>query len=167
MRLPRAPEWVADDAGLWAPSVEYFNGQYYLYFTASNTDLPGGGSAIGVATSPSPTGPWAETGVPVVEPHAPPCCPTDKRWTFDPAIIADDSGQRYIYYGSYFGGISARKLSADGLHSDPASQVQITIANRYEGAFVLKREGFYYLFVSATDCCRGPVDRLQCLCRSL
>ena len=52
-----------------------------------------------------------------------------------PALITDDSGQRYIYYGSYFGGISARQLSADGLHSDPATQVQITIANRYEGGY--------------------------------
>jgi arabinan endo-1,5-alpha-L-arabinosidase len=151
------PAWVADTAGLWAPSIEYFNGQYYLYYTAPETDLPGGGSAIGVATSPSPAGPWTDTGVPVVEPHAPPCCPDAKRWTFDAATITDDAGQRYIYYGSYFGGISARKLSADGLTSDPASQVQITIANRYEGAFVLKRGGFYYLFASATDCCRGPL----------
>jgi arabinan endo-1,5-alpha-L-arabinosidase len=151
------PAWVAPTAGLWAPSIEYFNNQYYLYFTASDTSLPGGGSAIGVATSASPAGPWVELGVPVVEPHAPPCCPDAKRWTFDPAIIADDAGQRYIYYGSYFGGISARKLSADGLSSDPATQVQITIANRYEGPFLVKRDGFYYLFASATDCCRGPL----------
>ena len=41
------PGWVADDAGLWAPDIEYIKGQYYLYYTASNTDLPGGGSAIG------------------------------------------------------------------------------------------------------------------------
>jgi arabinan endo-1,5-alpha-L-arabinosidase len=151
------PGWVEDTAGLWAPSVEYFNGQYYLYYTAQNSDLPGGGSAIGVATSPSPIGPWTDSGAPAVEPHAPECCPNDRRWTFDAAIIMDDAGQRYIYYGSYFGGISARELSADGLSSDPATQVQITIANRYEGAFVVKREGFYYLFVSATDCCRGPL----------
>jgi arabinan endo-1,5-alpha-L-arabinosidase len=149
------PGWVADSAGLWAPSLEYFNGQYYLYFTAPDTKT--GGSAIGVATGPTPAGPWTEKGSPVVEPHAPPCCPDAKRWTFDPAIVADDSGQRYIYYGSYFGGISARMLSADGLSSDPASQVQITIANRYEGGFVIKRSGFYYLFASATDCCRGPL----------
>lgn len=151
------PDWVADDAGLWAPSLEYFNNQYYLYYTAPNTDLEGGGSAIGVATAPAPTGPWTDKGSPVVEPHAPPCCPTDRRWTFDPAIITDDAGQRYMYYGSYFGGISARTLSADGLSTDPASEVQITIANRYEGGYVLKRNGYYYLFVSATDCCRGPL----------
>ncbi|HET9493664.1 MAG TPA: family 43 glycosylhydrolase, partial [Chloroflexia bacterium] len=69
------PGWVADDAGLWAPEIQYFNGQYYLYYTASWTDLPGGGSAIGVATSPSPLGPWVDSGAPAVEPHAPACCP--------------------------------------------------------------------------------------------
>jgi len=151
------PAWVADDAGLWAPDVQFFNGQYYLYYTASWTDLPRGGSAIGVATSSSPTGPWVDSGGPVVEPHAPPCCVNDKRWVFDPSIIADDSGQRYIFYGSYFGGIAARKLSADGLHSDPATQTQITNSNRYEGAYVVRHDGYYYLFVSATDCCRGPL----------
>ncbi|MDQ3249032.1 MAG: family 43 glycosylhydrolase, partial [Chloroflexota bacterium] len=151
------PAWVADDAGLWAPELEYFNDQYYLYYTAPNTDLPGGGSAIGVATSPSPTGPWVDSGAPVVEPHAASCCPGSRRWTFDPALISDDAGQRYIYYGSYFGGISVRTLSADGLHTDPASQVEVTIANRYEGAYVVRHDGFYYLFASATDCCRGPL----------
>jgi arabinan endo-1,5-alpha-L-arabinosidase len=151
------PDWVADDAGLWAPDIQYFNDQYYLYYTAPNTDLPGGGSAIGVATAPTPTGPWTDSGYPAVEPHAPACCPDAKRWTFDASIIKDDSGQRWIYYGSYFGGISVRKLSADGLTSDPASETLVTIANRYEGAFVIRRGEFYYLFASATDCCRGPL----------
>ncbi len=151
------PGWAAPDAGLWAPDIHYFNGQYYLYFTASWTSLPGGGSAIGVATAPSPLGPWVDSGAPVVEPHAPPCCANDKRWVFDPALITDDAGQTWIFYGSYFGGISARKLSTDGLHSDPASQVQITSSNKYEGAFVVKHDGFYYLFVSATACCNGPL----------
>ncbi|MEO7913543.1 MAG: family 43 glycosylhydrolase, partial [Roseiflexaceae bacterium] len=31
------------------------------------------------------------------------------------------------------------------------------IANKYEGPEVIFRNGFYYLFVSATDCCRGPL----------
>jgi arabinan endo-1,5-alpha-L-arabinosidase len=151
------PAWVASDAGLWAPDIHFFNNQYYLYYTASNTSLPGGGSAIGVATAQSPTGPWTDSGVPVVEPHAAPCCPGSRRWVFDPALIQDDSGQRFIYYGSYFGGVSARKLTADGLHTDAASQTQITIANRYEGTFVVKHAGMYYLFGSATNCCNGPL----------
>jgi arabinan endo-1,5-alpha-L-arabinosidase len=154
--LDERPEWVADDAGLWAPDIEYFNGQYYLYYAASNTDLAGAGSAIGVATAPSPAGPWTDSGEPVVEPHEATCCPGSRRWVFDPDVIEAD-GQLYIFYGSYFGGISARELSDDGLHSDPATQTQITIANRYEGPNVIYRDGYYYLFVSATDCCRGPL----------
>ena len=151
------PDWVADDAGLWAPDIQYMNGMYYLYYTASWTDLPGGGSAIGVATSASPTGPFVDSGTPVVEPHAPDCCPGDRRWVFDSSIITDDSGQMWIYYGSYFGGISVRQLSADGFTSDPSTQTNVTIANRYEGAYVVKKFGYYYLFASATDCCRGPL----------
>lgn len=152
------PGWVADDAGMWAPEIEYFNDQYYLYYTASWTDLPGGGSAIGVATSDSPTGPWVDSGGPAVEPHAPPCCANDRRWVFDAEIELDrETGDRYIFYGSYFGGISVRKLSPNGLTSDPASQDEVAIANRYEGADVVYNDGYYYLFVSATDCCRGPL----------
>jgi arabinan endo-1,5-alpha-L-arabinosidase len=154
------PAWLADNAGMWAPEIQYFNGLYYLYYTATDTDLyPGSNdSAIGVATSTSPLGPWTDSGAPVVEPHAPACCPNDFRWVFDPEVVQDEvTGQRYIFYGSYFGGISARELSADGLHSNPATQVQITISNKYEGAEVEFHDGYYYLFVSATDCCRGPL----------
>ncbi len=150
------PDWVRDNAGLWAPEVKYFNGQYYLYYTASDTDLPGNGSAIGVATSPNPLGPWTDSGTPAVEPHEAPCCPGSRRWVFDPEIV-EVGAVRYIFYGSYFGGISARTLTPDGLHSNPASQTQITTANKYEGAEVVQRNGYYYLFVSATDCCRGPL----------
>jgi len=151
------PAWVASNAGLWAPEVKYLNNKYYLYYTASDTVLPGGGSAIGVATSSSPLGPWVDSGTPAVEPHGADCCgPDSRRWVFDPDVV-DDNGQLYIFYGSYFGGLSARKLSADGLHSDPGSQVQIAIANRYEGTEIVKHDGYWYLFASATNCCNGPL----------
>jgi arabinan endo-1,5-alpha-L-arabinosidase len=150
------PGWVADDAGLWAPEIQYRNGTYFLYYTASWTSLPGGGSAIGVATSSSPLGPWVDSGAPVVEPHDAPCCAGSRRWVFDPDVV-EAGGQLYIFYGSYFGGISARTLTPDGLHSDPASQVQIAIDNRYEGTEIVQHGGYWYLFASATDCCRGPL----------
>src|SRR5215210_1244981 len=142
------PGWVRDDAGLWAPDIAYVNGKYHLYFTAPDTDLPGGGSAIGVGVSSSPAGPFVDSGGPVVEPSA--------RWTFDPDYI-EVGATKYLFYGSYFGGISARQLTPDGLHSIPGTQTQITIPNRYEGAYVVQHDGFFYLFGSATDCCRGPL----------
>lgn len=144
------PDWVEPSAGLFAPAIEYFNDTYYLYYSITDTKLEprNDDSAIGVATSDSPLGPWVDSGSPVVEPSA--------RATIDPEVIEVD-GQKYMFYGSYFGGISARTLSADGLTTDPASQVQITIDNRYEAPFIVQRNGYYYLFVSATDCCRGPL----------
>ncbi len=150
------PSWVKDDAGLWAPDIEFLNGMYHLYYTASDTKA--GGSAIGVAVSESPAGPWVDSGAPVVEPQAPPGgAATDRRWVYDPDVIVDPGGQPWIYYGSYFGGISVRRLSADGLTSDPGSQQEVALDNRYEGAQVVRHDGAYYLMASATNCCNGPL----------
>jgi len=147
------PSWVT--GGMWAPDVVYAGGQYRMYFTASDTNLPGGGSAIGLATSGSPTGPWQVQDAPVVP-------PTDaangggRRWEFDPEVITA-AGTSYIYFGSYFGGIFIRQLSTDGTASDPASEKQIAIDNRYEGTYIVQRDGWFYFFGSATNCCAGPL----------
>ena len=149
------PDWVREDAGLWAPEIRYFNGRYYLYYAATDTTLPGGGSAIGVATSTGPLGPWTDQGVAVVEPQPLRGMPDARRWVFDPDVLQD--GELYIFYGSYQGGISVRKLSPDGLRSDPATEIAVTIGNRFEAPEVVWRDGFYYLFVSCTDCCNGSL----------
>ena len=155
------PDSLDPTSGMWAPEIDFFNGLYYLYYTIPNaadsvSGEPGcdGDSAIGVATSESPLGPWEDQGV-VVEPrrNGPGC---NFFWTFDPEVV-EDNGQKYIFFGSYYGGIAARELSDDGLQSDLGSQVQITIANRYEGPEVVYRDGYWYLFVSATNCCNGPL----------
>jgi arabinan endo-1,5-alpha-L-arabinosidase len=149
------PAYATTDAGLWAPEIVYHpeTGKYFLYYTV--TDTIAGGSAIGVATAPTPLGPWIHAGAPVVESHDADCCPGSRRWVFDPDVLRT-AGPDYIYYGSYFGGISVRQLSEDGLTSDPATQTNVTIANKFEGAEVVVHDGAYYLFASATNCCNGP-----------
>ncbi|WP_257458463.1 family 43 glycosylhydrolase [Archangium lipolyticum] len=149
------PDWAEPTAGLWAPEIEYFGNKYHLYYTV--TDSKQGDSAIGVATSDSPTGPWTHAAKPVVEPHEAPCCGGSQRWVYDPEVLVEPNGDKYIYYGSYYGGISVRKLSADGASSDPYSQVEVTVANRYEGASIIKRGEYYYLLGSSGDCCNGAV----------
>jgi arabinan endo-1,5-alpha-L-arabinosidase len=148
--------YATSDAGLWAPEVVYHpeNHTWYLYYTVNNTTFPG--SAIGVATAPAPLGPWTQQDTPAVEPHAADCCPGSHRDVFDPDVVRT-AGPDYIYYGSYFGGISVRQLSEDGLTSNPATQSNVAIANKYEGAEVIWRSGYYYLFASATNCCNGPL----------
>lgn len=158
------PAWAAAPQGFWAPDIQFFNGKYHLYYSSSDTTDSGasghiGAAAIGVATSDSPSGPWTHAEAPVVEPQKAPCCQgeteTRMRWVIDSNVVTDDDGQRYIYFGSYFGGIAVRKLSEDGLTSDPESQLEIVSDERYEAAYVVKRDGYYYMFVSATNCCNG------------
>ncbi|MFL5349678.1 MAG: family 43 glycosylhydrolase [Hyalangium sp.] len=149
------PGYAKPDTDLWAPEVVYFGGKYYLYYTV--VDTIEGGSAIGVATSDGPVGPWTQASKPAVEPHEAPCCGGSRRQVFDPEVLITDSGDKYIYYGSYFGGISVRTLSEDGLTSDPYSQVEVTVANRYEAANIIKHGDYYYLLASSTNCCNGPL----------
>lgn len=166
------PTWAEPNAGLWAPEVKYFDGLYHLYVVVTDVKPEVSGdtpdchddNAIGVATSASPVGPWTFTDDPVVEPrrafpqpeqHA---CDYAWFWDFDPDVITEHEGtQKYIYYGSYFGGVQVRPLSADGLTTEPATAVQITLPNRYEGSEVIYHDGYYYYLGSATDCCRGPL----------
>jgi arabinan endo-1,5-alpha-L-arabinosidase len=154
--LQSLPAWMGNvTTNLWAPAVKFFNNQYYLYYVAPTTGQ--GGSAIGVATSNSPAGPWTDSGNPVVAPEPNPYNNSFLRAVIDPDETQDASGQRYISYGSYNGGVSIRKLSVDGLTSDPTSEQQIAIDNRFEGANFWQRNGYYYLFVSTTNCCNGPL----------
>ncbi|MCU1508363.1 MAG: hypothetical protein JWQ12_628 [Glaciihabitans sp.] len=148
--LPTRPSWVPASGNLWAPDVVYLNGHYLMYFAASETTLAGGGSAVGVATSDGPTGPWTVAADPVVEP-AP-----GGQWRFDPEVITAD-GQNYIYFGSYFGGVFARQLSADGVSSVASTEQRIAIDNRYEGTYIVRHGGWWYFLGSATNCCNGAL----------
>ena len=56
-----APTWAASD--YWAPEIHAFQGSYRAVFTARNK---GGVLSVGIATAPTPTGPWTDGGVPVV-----------------------------------------------------------------------------------------------------
>jgi arabinan endo-1,5-alpha-L-arabinosidase len=148
------PPWATATAGLWAPDIRYADGRYLLYYTVTDTTLnDGDDSAIGVATAPTPAGPWTDSGAPLIAPR--PAPGGGFLWTFDPAGLTDANGQRWLYYGSYFGGIFTVPLSADGLHA-AGTPTRVTIDNRYEGAYVVRHDGWYYLFGSAANCCAGP-----------
>ena len=151
--FPTKPAWIS--GGMWAPDVVHRGRYYLMYFTASDTTLPGGGSAIAVATSVTPTGPWHVSLTPVVPPTDSPTGP-GRRWEFDPEVITAGSTS-YVYFGSYFGGVYARQLTADGLTSVASSETPIAIDNRYEGTYIVHRNGWYYFMGSATNCCNGPL----------
>jgi arabinan endo-1,5-alpha-L-arabinosidase len=152
------PGWAAPDAALWAPDIRYLDGTYYLYYVVTQTTVTPGpnDNAIGVATAPTPTGPWTDSGDPVVDPRPGASGrPDDFKWTFDPSEFTDRDGTRYLYYGSYYGGIFVTELSADGTEA-VGEPTMVAIDNRYEGAFVVRHGRWYYLFASEANCCAGP-----------
>ncbi|HEY3629799.1 MAG TPA: family 43 glycosylhydrolase [Jatrophihabitantaceae bacterium] len=151
------PSWAQRGAFLWAPDIRYADGHYLLYFAATDTTFSSNtfDTAIGVATAPTPAGPWTDSGGWVVAPQ--PGSNNDFHNTIDPAEFTDSDGQRYLYYGSYYGGVWATKLSADGLRATGAPTM-VGIDNRYEGAYVVKHGGYYWLFASSSNCCAGPTS---------
>ncbi len=161
------PNWAAPTAALWAPDVVYSKefGQYYMFMVVTDTADQisgepgcGGDNAIGVATAPSPVGPWTFSDAPVVAPRrgGTGC---NFRWTFDPEIPGDQAVDGTpFYYGSYYGGIFGDRLTFTSTGAQTAGQgVQVAIDNKYEGADVVQHDGYYYLFVSAANCCNGAL----------
>lgn len=153
------PSWAAPDAALWAPDVRYVAGRWVMYYVVTQTTVTPGpnDNAIGVATAPTPTGPWTDSGAPVVGPRPGDSGnPDDFKWTFDPAYLQAADGRQYLYYGSYYGGVFGIELTADGTRTVGAPTM-VGIDNRFEGAYVVPRDGWYYLFASSSNCCAGPV----------
>lgn len=146
----------ADPASLlWAPDIRYLGGRYVMYYTVTDTKVSDDGfdTAIGAATAPSPTGPWTHADEPVVAPR--PAPGGGYFWTIDPAHFTDVDGRSYLYFGSYHGGVWVTELSADGLRAVGAP-TRVGINDRFEGAYVVRRGRYYYLFASSANCCAGP-----------
>ncbi len=152
------PTWAAEGAGIWAPDIRYVDGEYRMYYVVTETTVFNGPNdgAIGMATAPSPAGPWTDSGAPVVAPRPGASGNADDfLWTFDPSVVTDDDGRQWIFYGSYYGGIFVAPLSHDG-RQVTGKAVQVAIDNKFEGAYAVHRDGWWYLFASTANCCAGP-----------
>lgn len=149
------PPYAAPGAAFWAPDVRRVGDRWVMYVTVTDTTVSAEGSdyAIGAATAPSPAGPWTFASEPVVAPR--PGGGGGYLWTIDPSQFTDVDGRGYLYYGSYYGGISVTELAPDGL-SAVGTPTLVAIDNKFEGSYVLRHDGWYYLFASTANCCAGP-----------
>ncbi|MGH3656917.1 MAG: family 43 glycosylhydrolase, partial [Micromonosporaceae bacterium] len=149
------PAYAEPDTSFWAPDVRYLDGRYVMYYTVTDTKTAPGWTdfAIGVATAPTPTGPWTHSDTPVVAPRP---APSGGYWaTIDPAQFTAADGKKYLYFGGYFGGFWVTELSADGLTA-VGKPTRVAIDNKYEGGYVVRHDGWYYFFGSSANCCAGP-----------
>ena len=99
-----AAKWANNS---WAPCAAWktIDGQdrFFLYFANS-------GGGIGVLTSDSPTGPFTDPLGHALISRATPTC-AEVTWLFDPAVLVDDDGSAYLYFG---GGIPNGKADDPG-----------------------------------------------------
>jgi len=132
--------------GLWAPDINYINGQYVLYYSMSKW----GGEytcGIGVATSMKPEGPFTDRGKLFRSNEI------NVQNSIDQFFI-EDEGKKFLFWGS-FHGIFAIELSDDGLSIRQGAEKQQVAGTAYEGTCIYKRGGCYYLFASIGTCCEG------------
>jgi arabinan endo-1,5-alpha-L-arabinosidase len=156
--LPAKPSWAAGTQDFWAPHVQRDGPRYIMYFSAKpDTSDERHGMCLGIATSPSPLGPFIDIGHPLR-------CGSGFV-NIDPMAFDDpESGKHLLYWGSGFQPIKVQELAADRLSfargSSPLDLVAPNPAKNafpvlVEGSWVILHGGYYYLFYSGDNCC-GP-----------
>ena len=134
------------NGGIWAPEINKIGDKYVLYYSMS---VWGGEwtCGIGCAVSDRPEGPFKDCGM-MFRSNG-----IKVQNSIDPFYI-EDNGHKYLFWGS-FRGIYAIELSEDGLSlKSGSSPVQIA-GTAYEGTYIHKRGGYYYMFASIGSCCEG------------
>ncbi len=115
-----------EPGGIWAPYIQKVDEGYRLYYSVSvfgaNT------STIGLATSPSPEGPWEHKGL-VVKTFE-----SSAMNAIDPSVVVDaQNGNHWMIYGSYFGGLFALQLDPDTGLPLKEGDLGTVVARRAEG----------------------------------
>lgn len=138
------PNWKDDGGFTWAPDISFYGNTYYLYYAASLWGDPN--PCIGLGTSENPEGPFTDLNRAVF-------CSEDigVENSIDPFVWYDD-GVRMLVWGS-FHGIYVVKLSKDG--TEAVGETTQLADDRFEAPYIVQRNGYYYLFVSAGSCCDG------------
>jgi arabinan endo-1,5-alpha-L-arabinosidase len=147
-----------DGKDCWAPDISFRNNKYWLYYAVSTFGARV--SAIGLATN-STLNPdaadykWVDEGMIMNS-------TTGNNYNcIDPNIIVDDDNKVWMNFGSWNSGIKMVELNPETgklLSSNPtiyslASRTSTSLG--IEAPFIIKRQTYYYLFVSWDVCCKG------------
>ena len=156
--LPAKPGWASKTQDFWAPHVHRDGRRYIMYYSAKpdNADEKRG-LCLAVATAASPGGPFVDIGRPLQ-------C-GEGFVNIDPMAYDDPAtGKRLLYWGSGFQPIKVQELAPDRISFAPGSaardlvwpsRVKDAFPVLVEGAWVVRRGGWYFLFYSGDNCC-GP-----------
>ena len=167
------PKWTRDsvpgfDKHVWAPDIIRWHNKWWLAYSCSTFGK--NGSAIGLLSAAKLDSPiWNDEGCIVASREN-----RDNWNAIDPNFVIDDNDTPWMVWGSFCDGIQIVRLDTT-LHVAKGEKPR-TLARRYapgtttaepnptsahagtnaiEAPFVMKHQGYYYLFVSWDYCCRG------------
>jgi arabinan endo-1,5-alpha-L-arabinosidase len=167
------PVWIkgyvgAFDGNFWAPDIIFMNDKYYLYYSCSEWGTMT--STIGCVTNKSlnPNDPeyeWVDAGFLGIWSYQPGLALN----AIDPSLMRGPDGKIWMVYGSFNEqGIVVTEIdSVSGKPKTNAGNLPGTsIANSWtgpqsnnygegEGAAMIYRNGYYYLFYNKGGCCAG------------
>lgn len=141
--LPKNVSWANQNA--WAPCIieKKRNGiyTYFYYFVAAHK--------IGVAVADNPTGPFSDSGKPLIEnrPEG-----INRGQQIDPDVFMDPkTGKNYLYWGNAY--MAGAELNDDMVSIKPETQKVLVYPNPdySEGSYVFYRKGIYYFTWSQND----------------
>lgn len=139
----------AYSSNIWAPSVTRIGKKWMLYVSLYKSDS---NCRIAVLSSKKPQGPFRWEGF--LLDGVRDCGVIN---AIDPYVIVNE-GHVLLFYGSLEDGIHVQHLTPDGLSLAPGSKPkhiggvrrpkQKFVKEAYEGTYVMKRGGWWYLFCS-------------------
>ena len=173
--FPVIPAWIREMSPktpeLWAPDISYYDGLYHLYYAFSVFGKNTSGIALATNTtldSSNPAYKWQDRGL-VLRSYV-----TDDFNAIDPNLVLDARGEAWLSFGSFWSGIKMRHLDRNTGLLSPTDTKTYPLASRLsapsaaprspdlppdseaiEAPFILRHDGYYYLFVSWDLCCRG------------
>ena len=150
----KAGDAVWADGNAWAPCIieKKIKGRYKYFFYYSGNSKDGKGKQIGVATGDTPTGPFKDSGKPMITDS-----PVGHGQQIDVDVFTDPvSGKSYLYWGN--GYMAGAELNKDMMSIKKKTLTVMTpqggtlqdYAYR-EAPYVFYRNGIYYFMWSVDD----------------
>ncbi|HMP28305.1 MAG TPA: glycoside hydrolase 43 family protein [Saprospiraceae bacterium] len=131
---------VQHGGGVWAPSISYHKGEYWIYY-------PDPDFGIYLVKSKNPKGPWTD-----------PILVASGKGLIDPCPLWDDDGKVYLVY-AYAGSragiksvLAIKKMNVQGTKTIDEGVIVYDgheIDPTIEGPKIYKRNGYYYIFAPA------------------
>jgi arabinan endo-1,5-alpha-L-arabinosidase len=154
------------DDHIWAPDIQFHDGQYYLYYSVSGFGKNTSGIGVTVNKTLNPRSPdykWVDKGMVLQS------VPVRDDWNaIDPNVIEDGKGNAWMSFGSFWSGLKLVKLNKEwtgiaepqewhaiaSRTSGEAAATEKAGPGEIEAPFIFKKGDYYYLFVSFGLCCK-------------